>query len=155
MRNIELLQPDVQNLVKKLKYRAAKKKIKFVVTSTVRTDEEQKALWSMGRHPLHIVNKLRASALMTGIDDQRNVVVTWDSGNDHADGACFDIFVISPYTMDWDEKCDPAMLQSKDYEIVASIAEDLGLIWGARTEKLNRGHFSYGQAVPSNIQAGS
>lgn len=143
MRNIELLTPETQKALKSLKSRASKKGIKFVVTSTVRTDEEQVALWSMGRHPLNVVNRLRADALMLGIDEQRNVVVTWDNENSHSDGTCFDVFIINPYTMDWDEKCDPAMLQSKEYEQLAAIAKDLGLVWGAVENKLNRGHFKY------------
>jgi len=144
MRNIELLQPNVQSALKTLKSRAAKKKIKFVVTSTVRTDAEQTALWAMGRRPVDIVNALRSEAHMHGIDSQRNQVVTWSLDNSHADGTCFDVFIINPYTMDWDEKVEPAMLQSSEYAELARIALPLGLVWGAMSNPLNRGHFSYG-----------
>ena len=64
---LEDLQPDVQFKAREAITDLADACIPFVVTSTLRTLDEQFALYAQGRQPLAAVNALRAKAGMAPI----------------------------------------------------------------------------------------
>jgi peptidoglycan L-alanyl-D-glutamate endopeptidase CwlK len=93
---IEDLTPNVQMLARKCLDILESWKIPHVVTSTFRTEAEQKALFAQGRKPLAYVNQLRAVAGLAYIVEAENTyVVTNADGvvnrSNHQAGRALDI----------------------------------------------------------------
>jgi peptidoglycan L-alanyl-D-glutamate endopeptidase CwlK len=107
--------------------------IPWIITSTRRTEEEQKALYAQGRHPLNVVNDLRVKAGMAPITDKQNArPVTWTMKSKHIDGLAFDIAILKDAKPTWEEKVDVDLDAVPDYTEAGMIGEAVGLVWGGR-----------------------
>lgn len=149
-RNIDDLIPPLQILFHQFRIGMDEKNIDFIVTSTVRTLAEQKALYAQGREPLDVVNNLRAQAGLPSITNLQNKKrVTWTMNSRHlalqpndplctkypewaGKGCAFDIVILKNGKAVWDVKADIDQDNIPDYEEAASCGEYLGLIAGAR-----------------------
>ena len=136
-RSLELLHPEVKAACLELK-RLAKEKcnLQFIVTQTLRTDEEQKALYAQGRESLDVVNQLRIDANMSPISASENKVVTKaKTGADsmHYYGLAFDIAItdLTGKKIKWDKSSDWNADGVDDWSQVGALADLIpGLEWG-------------------------
>jgi peptidoglycan L-alanyl-D-glutamate endopeptidase CwlK len=105
-------------------------KIPYVVTSTLRTADEQVALYAQGRAPLAIVNLLRKKAGMGPTTEGENAkTITLCDGvntlSNHQGGKAMDVV---PANMNgspiWPNPADPRWLQ------IATAGKAAGLTWG-------------------------
>ena len=126
---IEDLLPDMQTKVRTF---LSLVKIPYVVTSTLRTVDEQVALYCQGRAPLEIVNLLRKKAKLPPITDAANkgTVTNADGINtlsNHQGGGAIDVV---PADVNgnpvWPGPTDPRWMQ------IAQFGEAAGLKWGGR-----------------------
>jgi len=138
-RDINKLAPDVRALCVLLIDQARIAGIKIGITSTLRTPQEQEALYALGRMPVEAVNALRGAAGMPSItEEENNRRVTWTRQSRHLTGRAFDFVVIHPRGYaDWHN--------IEAFTRVGEIGEALGLYWGGRFEKRDLAHF---QAEP-------
>lgn len=111
--------------------------IPFTINCIKRTMPEQLALHAQGRRSLQEVNQLRQSAKMPPISERENMTkVTWTMKSKHfpdAVGRCraFDVVVLkNGRTPDWSRKWDSDKDGVEDYEELARIAEQVGLVSG-------------------------
>lgn len=105
-------------------------KIDYLVTSTLRTVDEQVALFSQGRSPLDIVNLLRHKAGMRPITAAENTyTVTKCDGvtstSNHQTGRSFDIVPVVNHKPTWDYR-----KYSEQYKVIGNFGKRLGLRWG-------------------------
>ena len=100
MRDRNQLLPQVKAKLEQLERLAEGADIHFIVTQTLRLQEEQIAYYAQGREPLDKVNELRKIAKLPPITEaeNRNIITraktVWDSY--HAYGRAFDVAVVSP-----------------------------------------------------------
>jgi peptidoglycan L-alanyl-D-glutamate endopeptidase CwlK len=115
-RKITDMIPEMQELFAMFAERMADAGIDFVVTCTLRTQEDQDALYAKGRT----------------VPGQ---IVTWTRSSKHCQGKAFDIAVMSKGKITW----DPAL-----YQEPGKIGMEVGLQWGGAWLK-NRDlpHFEY------------
>lgn len=116
MADVKLLRPDLQSKALKLVELAKTKGLNIVISQTLRTEEEQQALYAQGRtKPGNIVTKVTYPYSL------------------HNWGVAFDIAVIKDGKANWEEKY---------YNIVGPLGESLGLEWGgAWGDFKDRPHF--------------
>ena len=107
----------------------------FIVTQTLRSQEEQAAYYARGRLPLSDVNDLYKLAGLGDIsaEDNKKIVTkaktVWDSF--HAYGRAFDIAVItSDGKVDWDDAADWNSDGLSDWLQLGKLGEQIGLEWG-------------------------
>jgi peptidoglycan LD-endopeptidase CwlK len=110
-RKIEELHPLVQDLARALQVRCSLANIDIIITQTYRTIEEQDALYAQGRtEPGKTVTNAR------GGDSFHNYRVA------------FDIAVMKKGKVDWGD--------TKTYEKVGKLGEELGLEWGGNFKSI-------------------
>jgi len=114
---------------------AEQNSLHFIVTQTLRSQEEQAAYYARGRLPLNEVNKLYKLAglgILSELDNKKIVTkakTVWDSF--HAYGRAFDIAIInSEGKIDWDEAADWNSDGVSDWIQVGKLGESIGLEWG-------------------------
>lgn len=136
MKDLSLLHPQVRIKAESL-IALAKSKLglNVIVTWTLRTNEEQLALYSKGRFPLLEVNRRLAVAKMAPITAKENIRVTNASTADdsfHGYGLAFDIAVTDKTgkIIVWTPKSDWNKNGKSDWTDVGELAEGLGLEWG-------------------------
>ena len=124
------LQPDVQAKAQ-LAIEALKSyEIPCVVTSTLRTTDEQRALFSQGRDPIATVNRLRSLAGMRPISDAENTytVTNADGVNyksNHQGGRALDIVPTDTYGNPiWPPISDPR------WSKISLVMKSFGFAWG-------------------------
>jgi hypothetical protein len=116
-------------------------KIPYVVTSTLRTVDEQIAYFAQGRAPLAIVNLLRLKANMRPIGDGENsaTVTNCDGINtpsNHQGGKAIDVVPADANGKPvWPHPADPR------WEQLGLMGEAAGLSWGGRWPKPDRPHY--------------
>lgn len=127
--NIDDLQPEVQAKARSF---LSLLTIPYVVTSTLRTTEEQMAYYAQGRAPLVIVNLLRKHAGMKSIADGENqgTITNCDGVNtlsNHQGGRALDVVPA-------DEKGNPIWPHIADprWQRIAVFGESVGFEWGGR-----------------------
>ena len=109
----------------------------YVVTSTLRTVDEQVALFAQGRAPVDIVNLLRRKAGMTFIGAAENTyTVTKCDGvtskSNHQGGRALDVVPLVNRSPTWDyAKHVP------EYKAIGAIGRSVGLKWGGEWPPLD------------------
>jgi peptidoglycan L-alanyl-D-glutamate endopeptidase CwlK len=135
---LEDLQPDVQFKAREGLTDLADACIPFVVTSTLRTLDEQIALYAQGRQPLAAVNVLRAKAGMAPIvqrlardgslHSDNDYTVTncdgWKFKSNHQSGRALDITPEENGGAVWPDPADPRWKQ------IADVMKRAGFAWG-------------------------
>ncbi|MCX7653594.1 MAG: M15 family metallopeptidase [Fervidobacterium sp.] len=122
--NLEKLQSDFKQLAHKFVERCREDGIKVKIYNTLRTKEEQEALFLQGRAPVEVVNTARKKVGLTPISAQENKIVTLSKDSPHCYGLAFDFVPIVNGKVIWND--------DKLWEKCGKIAEKLGLEWGGR-----------------------
>ena len=114
------LHPEVRWRAKNLKQSAQLISIPIVIHFTLRTSQEQNALFEQGRgKPGPMVTNVRGGFSY------------------HNYGLAFDFAMLKPgQTIDWNVKTDINADEIPDYEQVGELGEDLGLQWGGRFKSI-------------------
>ena len=149
MRDRNKLRPEVKAKLEQLETLAEEKGLFFIVTQTLRSEEEQLAYYAQGREDLDEVNRLRGIAGLSEISEQenRNIVTkaktVWDSF--HAYGLAFDIAVLNNNRhIDWGEDADWNSNNVSDWTELGELGESIGLEWGGNFSSLrDLPHFQY------------
>ena len=150
---------DINDLYKPLKLvleealKIAKKRgLPVVIISTLRTPEEQEALYAQGRKPLMVVNALRKKAKLLPITETENKKkITWTKKSYHntlPKSMAFDFAIGTRKKIYWDVKADVNADDIPDYKQFASIlCKEVcpNLEWGGDWSKKNKdyGHIQW------------
>lgn len=142
-RRLEDLHADVAELARQLIERAAGEGIVLRVTYTLRSREEQLALWMQGRVALRVVNSQRAACglpPLTEAANRRTVTHAKPGHSLHESGRAFDVVPLRD--VDGDGDLD-AEWESPHWSRIGELGEQLGLFWGGRWigKKRDRPHF--------------
>jgi peptidoglycan L-alanyl-D-glutamate endopeptidase CwlK len=149
MRDRNKLLPQVKNKLEELENLAEQVGLHFIVTQTLRSNDEQVAYYAQGRQPLDEVNRLRKIAKLPSISEEENKhVITraktvWDSF--HAYGRAFDVAVVSvDGKVDWSESIDWDSDGVSDWIELGKLGESIGLEWGGNFSSLrDLPHFQF------------
>lgn len=123
------LKPAVRRMAESAIEELYRRGILVVVTSTIRTVDEQIALYAQGRTPLEVVNSLRAKAGMPRIAPAENkYTVTNCDGiktkSRHQDGKALDVVPAENSKPVWPKDTDPRWRQ------IAEVMVKHGFRWG-------------------------
>ncbi|MCX8131023.1 MAG: M15 family metallopeptidase [Clostridia bacterium] len=140
-RDLNKLHPYVKYLCERLITECKKQGISIVVTGTLRTKEEQDALYAQGR--------TKPGPRVTNAKGGQSI---------HNFGLAFDIAVLNKdgKTINWSSAADTDKDGKKDYYEVGAIGKSIGLTWGGdfRTIK-DLLHFEWnGGLTLKDLQAG-
>lgn len=148
MRDRNKLLPQVKAKLEELETLAEQSGLHFIVTQTLRSEEEQIAYYAQGRESLETVNQVRAVAKLPPITEAENKVVTkaktvYDSW--HAYGRAFDIAVVNKDgKIDWGENVDWNSDGISDWDQLGKLGEYIGLEWGGNFSTLHDiPHYQY------------
>lgn len=135
-RKLEDLHPKVREQALELKRLAQEKLgLNIIFTQTLRTEEEQQALYSQGRNTLGVTNALRAKAGLAGITAKENKYIVTKArsvkNSMHGYGLAFDIAItdLTGKKIDWG-KADWNANNISDWDEVGRLADEVGLEWG-------------------------
>jgi peptidoglycan LD-endopeptidase CwlK len=141
MRDRNKLLPQVKSKLEELEALAEQANIHFIVTQTLRSNEEQTAYYAQGRLPLNEVNDLRKNAKLPPIsaEENKNIITraktVWDSY--HAYGRAFDVAVVdSNGKVNWSENIDWNSDGISDWVELGKLGESIGLEWGGNFSSL-------------------
>jgi len=130
-RNIDDLSEPMERIARAFLLECRKEGLSVAVTSTLRTEDEQVALFSQGRGWLELVNLLRRRAGMKPITEAANskTVTLCDGVNAksrHQGGNAMDVVLLDKFGKPiWN-----VALAVADYKKMGKIAKRLGLTWG-------------------------
>ena len=154
-RDISALTPAVSARCRALIALADKAGISICVTSTLRTQAEQRALYAQGRRSIDEVNALRSTAGMGHIKEAANRPVTNARVSMHEFSCAFDIAVAVNGRITWDTQADINNNGMPEYDEVGQMGESLGMRWGGRFRTRDLCHFEYTGGLSINeLQAG-
>lgn len=127
---IDDLQPEVRELALTFISALDDAKLPFVITSTLRTVDEQIAYFAQGRAPQDIVNLLRKKAGMLGIDAVENThTITKCDGltklSNHQGGRALDVAPMVAGRPTWNYT-----KYANEYKAIGAIGKSVGLRWG-------------------------
>ncbi|ABS59908.1 M15 family metallopeptidase [Fervidobacterium nodosum] len=122
--NLEKLETSFKKLVYKFLSECQRQGIQVKIYNTLRTKEEQYALYLQGRAPLEVVNEARKRAKLKPITQSENKIVTYLKNSPHCYGLAFDFVPIINGKVVWNN--------DKIWEKCGKIAETFGLEWGGR-----------------------
>ncbi len=142
-RDIDSLHPSVARKCRDLLCACKKLGLHLMVTSTLRSHDEQAALYAQGRKTLDLVNALRQKVRLAPIKAEDNRVVTNATTSTHEFGLAFDVALIKDGAPHWDQSLDLNDNGYADYLEVGSVGEGLGLIWGGRFRHRDLCHFEW------------
>jgi peptidoglycan L-alanyl-D-glutamate endopeptidase CwlK len=135
MRDRNKLIPNLRIKLEELENLAEQNSLHFIVTQTLRSQDEQAAYYARGRLPLSEVNILYNKAGLKDISESDNKkIVTkaktvWDSF--HAYGRAFDIAIVDSYgKINWDTSVDWNSDGISDWIELGKLGESIGLEWG-------------------------
>ncbi len=154
-RDIDALHPAVARRCRDLLRACKKLGLDLMVTSTLRSHDEQAALYAQGRKTLDPVNALRQKARLAPIKAEGNQIVTSATTSTHEFGLAFDVALIKDGSPHWDRSLDLNDNSHTDYLEVGSVGEGLGLIWGGRCRHRDLCHFEWtGGLTMGELKAG-
>ena len=113
--------------------------IDVIVTCTLRTKEEQAALYAQGRQPADEINRLRKRAGLASITSPQTYLIVTNArpGESwHQYGLAFDLCPIEAGKCVWDTS-------AKAWQKVGSAGVKQGLEWGGTWNKKDFPHFQY------------
>ncbi len=142
-RDIDALHLDVRDKCQRFLEACTAYGLHVMVTSTLRSAQEQAALYAQGREPFKKVNALRATAGLAPVAGQGNTIVTHATTSVHEFGLAFDVALTSDSAPHWDKSLDLNDNGYADYLEVGSIGESLGLVWGGRFRHRDLCHFEW------------
>lgn len=127
---LEDLEPEARELAIAFVSSLEDAGIEYAVTSTLRTVDEQIALYSQGRAPLDIVNLLRKKAGMLFISAAENTyTVTKCDGimkkSNHQGGKALDVVPLVNGKPTWD--CNK---YTSKFVTIGTVGKSVGLRWG-------------------------
>jgi peptidoglycan L-alanyl-D-glutamate endopeptidase CwlK len=141
VRDRNKLLPQVKTKLEELEKLAEENGIHFIVTQTLRSNDEQVAYYAQGRLSLNEVNGLRKNAKLPPISEEENKhVITrartvWDSY--HAYGRAFDVAIVDTYgKVNWSEGVDWDSDGISDWVELGKLGESIGLEWGGNFSSL-------------------
>jgi peptidoglycan LD-endopeptidase CwlK len=108
-RNPKDLCEAMKNLYERFQYCMESAGIDFILTSTLRTQEEQDALYAQGR-------------------TKPGQIVTWTKNSKHVDGKAFDIVITENGKCDWN-------ITNPKWTQAGKIGQIVGLVWGGSWAK--------------------
>ncbi len=131
------LQPEVRELALIFVSALNEAEIAYVVTSTLRTVDEQIALYAQGRAPLDIVNLLRHKADMHPIAAGENTyTVTKCDGvakqSNHQGGRALDVVPMVGHRPTWDYAKN-----ATEFKVIGAIGKSVGFRWGGEWPPLD------------------
>lgn len=121
-RNITDLTPETQILYFKFKEKMDAAGIDHILTCTLRTREEQEALYAKGR-------------------TAPGPKVTWTLNSRHLKGTAFDIAILVGGKLLWNPGLDADGDGVAEYTEAGIIGESVGLVWGGRWKNPDSPHF--------------
>jgi peptidoglycan L-alanyl-D-glutamate endopeptidase CwlK len=132
------LASDVYPLAERMMVQCAETGLPVLVTCTLRSSDEQAALFAQCRQPLLVVNKLRAIAKLppiTEADNARIVTKAKPGQSLHETGRAIDIYPLDGGKIVYDAK-------SSLWLVLGAIGESIGLEWAGRWERFREmAHF--------------
>lgn len=131
-RKIEDLIPELQALYYRFQQKMIEAGLTFSVTCTLRSQDEQIALYSQGRDSIETVHQRRKEASLPPITEEQNKKVTWTLKSKHIEGKAFDIVLLKNNQPIWDIKVNVNKNEIPDYQEAGLIGESVGLKWGGR-----------------------
>jgi hypothetical protein len=143
-RKIEDLTQRMQIRIKLFEAQLKAHGLNFKRSCTLRTKEEQAALWMRGRYALEIVNaayKLVGLAPITEEENRRPV--TWTQRSKHEDGEAVDYYQEVKGKASYDLKVDADFDNIADWLEFVRIAEMCGLEAGGSWDKKDWPHVQY------------
>jgi len=149
MRDRNKLRPEVLLKLEHLEKLAEENNINFIVTQTLRSQEEQAAYYAQGRLPLEVTNELRLKAKLGPLTNKENhrfvtkAKTVWDSF--HAYGLAFDVAICDTYgKISWDTEGDWNSDGISDWVNLGNLGESIGLEWGGNWSSFrDLPHFQY------------
>ena len=142
-RDMEALHPVVLGKCEKLLEASRVLGLDLMVTSTLRSAQEQAALYSQGRKPLRAVNALRDAAGLAPLGSDENTIVTHATTSVHEFGLAFDVALLKDGSPTWDQSLDLNDDGQTDYQALGEMGEAIGLIWGGRFRHRDLCHFQW------------
>ena len=121
-RKIEELLPAMQLRVLRFAGAMAEVGIPWMITCTYRSQDEQDALWRIGR-------------------SEPGRRVTWRKISNHTSRRAMDFAILKDGQPCWDVKVSVNKNDMPDYLEAGQIGESLGLIWGGRWRNPDYPHF--------------
>ncbi|MCK4911801.1 MAG: M15 family metallopeptidase [Thermodesulfovibrionales bacterium] len=154
-RDIDALHPVVRDRCARLIEACSARGLHLMVTSSLRSAQEQAALYAQGRKPVDVVNALRAVAGLAHISSDKNTIVTHATTSVHEFGLAFDVALTNDGAPHWDKSLDLNDNGYADYREVGSVGESLGLVWGGRFRHRDLCHFEWtGGLTMGELKAG-
>ena len=125
---------EMQDKYIQFKARMIEAGIDFIITCTIRSQEEQDNLWNTGRSVFTFPCKCGGKSNKQGECKKHpfGLRVTWKKVSKHTLGEAFDIAILKNGKLTWDVK---------DYKQAGEIGESVGLRWGGRFKVVDSVHF--------------
>ena len=152
-RNISSLDQAVAEKCRELLKICRERGLQLRVISTLRTEDEQRALYAQGREHVSAVNALREVAGLPPIKESHNRVVTSTPVSVHQFGCAFDIVLTREGVPHWDTTRDINDNSVPDYIEAGRIGESLGLTWGGRWSSRDLVHYELRVAPLTTVRA--
>jgi len=138
-RKIEDLHHSIREKARQFLSRCSEQGMHVIVTCTLRTMEEQAALYAQGREEIAAVNTLRAIAGMPPIEGEANRIVTCARPGEsmHNFGLAFDVVPLDGGKPVWNVS-DPV------WQTVGRTGKECGLEWAGEWKRFREyAHFQY------------
>ena len=143
-RAIEDLTPRMQRKIILFESRLEAEELHFKRSCTLRTHEEQSALWMRGRYPLEVVNAAYETVGLAPITAEENKrPVTWVRTSIHESGEAVDYFQLVKGKASYDLKVDADFDHIPDWKEFVEIAQMCGLEAGGSWEKQDWPHVQW------------
>jgi hypothetical protein len=143
-RKIEDLTPRMQQRILLFEAQLEQEGLHFHRSCTLRTHEEQSALWMRGRYPLNVVNAAYESVGLAPITDAENErPVTWVRISIHEPGEAVDYYQEVKGKASYDIKVDADFDNIPDWVEFTRIAGMCGLDAGGNWDKRDWPHVQW------------
>jgi hypothetical protein len=135
MNYIDLLIPEARPFFKSFLSALDKRGLRYSILQTMRTQLEQDAFYAHGRESLEVINKLRAVARLSPIEEaEAKKIITYVRHSKHQDGKAGDIVPVLNGKIPWDITEENADV----WLTFGRLGQEAGLRWGGTWEPLDR-----------------